>query len=498
VTREPVDWPTDDPLAHRVRSTPERTALVDADEDRTLTYRQLDAHVDQVAGALAHRGVQPGDRVGMLRSNSASVVELVHALLRLRATLVPLNVELTAAELAPQLRRAELDWLVCEEQTESTAAEVFDPASTLSGDEPTREAAGRLDRPIASLPERPPLTRDRTVLVMFTSGTTGEPKGVRLTAGNLVASATASAFRLGVTREDRWLVCLPTYHMGGLAPLVRSTLYGTAVVLQRSFDAGTTGRVVANRDVTGVSLVPTMLTRLLDAGWEAPAHLRFVLLGGAPSPADLVARCEREGVPVHPTYGTTETASQIATAPPGQAFAHEGTVGQPLLCTEVTVLDREGDPVEAGETGELVVEGPTVTPGYLDDERTGAAFGPHGLHTGDVGYRDDDGRLWVVGRTDDTVLTGGENVHPAEVAAVVRDHQAVEDAAVVGLPDPEWGERLAALVVGDVAADELDAHCRERLAPFKTPKTWGLADALPRTASGTVDREAVRERLTGE
>jgi O-succinylbenzoic acid--CoA ligase len=252
--------------------------------------------------------------------------------------------------------------------------------------------------------------------------------------------------------------------------------------------------------VTGVSLVPTMLRRLLDAGWRPPERLRFVLLGGAPTPEDLVARCERLGVPVHPTYGMTETASQVATATPEQAFEHGDTVGQPLVFTDVTVVD-EGEPCDPGEHGELVVDGPTVTPGYLDDDRTAAAFGDAGLHTGDVGYRDADGRLWVLGRLDDTVVTGGENVHPGEVADAVREHPAVADAAVVGLADDEWGERVAALVVPDEAVaadldvDLVEARCRERLAPFKVPKTWGVADALPRTASGTVDREAVRERL---
>jgi O-succinylbenzoic acid--CoA ligase len=293
------------------------------------------------------------------------------------------------------------------------------------------------------------------------------------------------------------------YHMGGLAPVVRSTLYGSAVVLQRSFDAAATQRVVRERRVTGLSLVPTMLTRLLDAGWTPPDHLRFVLLGGAPTPAVLVDRCERHGVPVHPTYGATETASQVATATPARAFDHEGTVGQPLLFTDVTVVDDDGEPCDPGESGELVVDGPTVTPGYLDDDQTAAAFGEHGLHTGDVGYRDVDGRLWVLGRLDDTVVTGGENVHPGEVADVVQDHPAVADVAVVGLPDEEWGERVAALVVPDAAVaadldvDLLESRCRDRLAPFKVPKTWGVAGELPRTASGTVDREAVRERLQG-
>ena len=195
----------------------------------------------------------------------------------------------------------------------------------------------------------------------------------------------------------------------------------------------------------------------------------------------------------------TETASQIATASPVQAFEHEGTVGQPLLFTEVTVVDPEtNEPVHGGEPGELVVDGPTVTPGYLDDQQTAAAFTERGLHTGDVGYRDADGRLWVQNRLDDRIVSGGENVDPGEVRAALRDSDRIEDAAVVGLDDAEWGERVAALVVSrdeSLTTSMVESHCRERLAGFKLPRTIAFADELPRTASGTVDREAVRERL---
>ncbi|MEF8773199.1 MAG: class I adenylate-forming enzyme family protein [Halobacteriales archaeon] len=511
--RDPVDWPTEDLLAHRMRVTPDRTALVDADGDRTWTYGELDRDVDDLGGALAAAGVDPGDRVGLLLGTRPAFVRLIHAAMRLRATLVPLNAELTTDELGPQVERAGVDHLVCEADTAPAAVRVAGNAPVLSVDPEAHEAVRSLAPIVAerpggdAVPERP-VAREWTQLIMFTSGTTGDPKGVRLTAGNLVASATASAFRLGIRPGgrgggagdgDRWLVPLPMYHMGGLAPVVRSTLYGTAVVLQRSFDATETAAVVERHGATGISMVPTMLTRLLEADWRPPDRLRFVLLGGAPTPPELVERSRDRGVPVFPTYGLTETASQVATATPAQAFDHGDTVGQPLLFADVTVVGPDGRPLAPGKRGELVVDGPTVTPGYLDDDRTAAAFGEHGLHTGDVGYRDDDGLLSVVGRVDDAIVTGGENVRPAKVADAVRAHPAVADAAVVGLPDPEWGERVAALVVPESGADpdvdRLAAHCRDRLAGFKVPKTWGVADELPRTASGTVDRAAVRDRL---
>jgi O-succinylbenzoic acid--CoA ligase len=195
----------------------------------------------------------------------------------------------------------------------------------------------------------------------------------------------------------------------------------------------------------------------------------------------------------------TETASQVVTARPQEAAAHPETVGRPLLFADVTVVGEGGDPVDEGERGELVVAGPMVTPGYYGDEAaTAATFGPYGLHTGDAG-RVVDGRVTVLNRLDDRIVTGGENVDPGEVVGVLREHPGVRDTAVVGIDDPEWGQRVAALVVPEpgtsLDAATLEAHCRDRLAGFKRPRTWAFTEALPRTASGTVERAAVRERL---
>jgi O-succinylbenzoic acid--CoA ligase len=360
-----------------------------------------------------------------------------------------------------------------------------------------------LDRPIAEAaalsetdPEPfdlPEWATDDPLAVLFTSGTTGDPKGVVLTLANVLASATASAFRLGLRADDCWHVPLPMYHMGGLAPVYRSVLYGTALSIQREFDPEATLSALKAADASAVSLVPTMLDRLLDAG--TIPDLRFVLLGGAPCPPELMARAHDRDVPVAPTYGMTETASQIATARPEDARDAPDSVGNPLMFAEISVVDSAGAICETGESGELVVSGPMVTPGYLDDETTATRFTSLGLRTGDRGYRDSDGRLYVEGRVDDTIITGGENVDPDEVASALRSHPAVEACAVVGIPDPEWGQRVGALVVPEngttPAAETLETHCRDRLAGYKCPRTIGFADELPRTASGTVDRDAV-------
>ncbi|TKX67681.1 class I adenylate-forming enzyme family protein, partial [Halorubrum sp. GN11GM_10-3_MGM] len=574
------DW-----LSHRVVSSPNDTALVRAEDGEAWSYTDLDRLVAETAGRLVAHGLGEGDRIGVLTPPYVGTVGLVHATMRIGATFVPLSQELTSREIAARIDRTDLDAVVCAEPTESTAT---DAASQIEGvpvysvDDPTgADVTGIHDVDPASL-DPPEWEFADPLCVLFTSGTTGEPKPVPLTAGNVYSSAVASAFRLGVEADDRWLVSLSLHHMGGLAPVYRSVLYGTTLVLREGFDAGGTADDIDAYDVTGVSLVPTMLRRMLDRRGTLSDSLRVVLLGGAPAPAELIERCRDYSVPVYPTYGMTEAASQITTATSRQTRDRIGTVGRPLFGTDVTVVDDDGDPVEPGDTGEIVVRGPTITPGYLaengndstedvDDARASSSdavdlngidperldrsdFGPHGLHTGDVGRFDEDGYLHVLNRVDDRIISGGENVEPGEVADVLREYAEVDDVAVVGLDDEVWGERVAALVaVGDrlssVSTDtagddgrletdlsETDSggrdpeedgaegttpedetadsaveaggvgpppideaafvdFARDRLARFKIPKTVAYVEELPRTVSGTVDREATRTLL---
>jgi O-succinylbenzoic acid--CoA ligase len=495
-----------DVLTDRVRATPDATALIDAGSGREWSYAELDTAVDRTAGRLAGLGIEPGDHLGCLLDTRPATVRLVHAALRLGCVLVPLNTRLTPDQLETRIERADLAGLICGADTEANAV-VASEIPVASVDETEHTAVTALTDVEAIRFEPATRSRDDPCLMLATSGTTGRPKLVVLTVGNLVASAVASAFRLGVLPGDRWLSPLSIYHMGGLAPIVRSALYGTTAVLVGEggtggnegggFDAATARHVLAAYDCTGISLVPTMLRRLLDDG-DLPDSLRFVLLGGAPASTGLIERCARRNVPAYPTYGMTETASQVATARPDEAFTHADTVGQPLFGTDLAVVDTAGERVDRGETGEIVVAGSTVFAGYYDDpDATAAAFSADGFHTGDVGNRDAEGRLWVTGRLDERIVTGGENVDPEAVADTLTAHPAVAEAVVVGLDDSEWGERVGALVVseGDLDAEAVQNYCRERLAGFELPRTVGFVESLPRTASGTVKRDRVRELL---
>jgi o-succinylbenzoate---CoA ligase len=310
---------------------------------------------------------------------------------------------------------------------------------------------------------------EQVATVMHTSGTTSAPKPVELTLANWHANALGSAVMLGLDLRERWLCVMPLAHVGGLSILLRSTLYGTTVVLHERFE---TEAVLAElmspeRRITLVSLVPTMLARLLDAGLERPPALRWALLGGGPIAPALLERAAAAGVPVAPTYGMTEACSQIAT------FG----------------LALPGVELASTEAGELLVKGSIVAPG---------SRAPDGwLHTGDLARFDGGGRLVIVGRRADTIVSGGENVAPAEVEAILLEHPAVADAGVFARPDEEWGEAVVANVVvrdgGGVTPDELRAFCAERLAGFKVPKTIAFVLELPRTPSGKL----LRRELAG-
>ena len=491
-----TDW-----LRARAEATPDALALLT--EGRSWRFGDLDALASHFAGYLSAAGVRPGDHVATLLPNSLAATLAVCAVVRLGAVLVPLNIRLRPDEIAWQIQQAHCVRMLADETT-STRASMPVPTNVL----PTGADAFE-----QWLRAHPPLPRERenapafaaVQAIIFTSGTTGYPKGAMIRFANHFWSAIASAFHLGLKPDDRWLACLPLYHVGGLAVLFRSCLYGTAIVLQSGFDPGEVRRSLREDSVTVVSLVPTMLNRLLREEWtgvEAPL-LRLVLLGGAGAPPALLAEAAAAGVPVATTYGLTEAASQVATLVPKTAPRKPGSVGRPLLFTSVSIVDDAGQELPTNQPGEIVVSGPTVMAGYYRDETaTKIAIRNGRLFTGDIGYLDEAGDLWVLDRRSDLIVSGGENVYPAEVERVLRQHPAVALACVVGLPHPDWGQQVTAVVTlvqpGATTAEELLAHCRQNLAGYKQPRTLVLVDEMPLTASGKVQRRRVAEQLLAQ
>jgi O-succinylbenzoic acid--CoA ligase len=417
-------------LIRAAAGRPEHPALVTPNEQ--LTYIELDARARRVAGALAERGVGAGDRVALALPAGAAYCAALHGCFLLGAVAVPIDLRLASAEREARLHKVSL---VVEEPMEGPALEGM-----------------------------PRIEREGVATLMHTSGTTATPKPVPLSYGNWLASALGSAVALGLDQRERWLCPLPLTHVGGLSVLVRSAIYATTAVLTDGFDAEAVAVALDDRGerITLVSLVATMLERVLDAGLRDPPALRWALLGGGPIPAGLLEQARAHGVPVAPSYGMTEACSQIA------------TFGWPLPETELAI-SREG---------EVLVRGPTVSRAALSTDGW--------LHTGDLGRLDDRGKLSLAGRLSEVIVSGGENVAPVEVEEVLRGHSAVSDAAVYGRPDREWGEAVVAAVVprdgASVDPSELRAHCAQRLARFKVPKDFEFVDKLPRTASGKLLR----------
>jgi len=313
--------------------------------------------------------------------------------------------------------------------------------------------------------------------VVPTSGSTGRPRGVLLTRRNVASAVEASQRRLENDAVDRWLLTLPLFHVGGLSIVWRSLTAGGSIELHPLFEAGAAAMALRNGPVTMASLVPTMLQRILDAD-PGPYHgLKAVLLGGAPADASLVERALDVGMPVLQTYGMTETCSQIATVEPGAARESLGTTGPPLDGLTVEIVD-----------GEIVVDGPAVSPGYLGRP---PREGPY--LTGDLGRFDSSGRLIVEGRRDGMIISGGENIHPAAIEAVIEEHAAVTRAVVVGVPDEDWGEAVVAVVEAESSAGgAIRDSIALRLARHEIPKRWIFTDHVALLPNGKPDRRAAR------
>ena len=433
-----TDW-----LERAAGMNPDRLAIADPVE--RLTYEELRSRAGSVAAALVDEGVHPGDHVAIdLPPGAGHAVALHGAILAGAVTQSMPASGRSGVPVASGVTFVDGGFLA-----ESTGLPPLSHAAP-------RDAAA-------------PLTR------LLTSGTSGDPKPIELTTSNHAASAAASAQRLGVDPGDRWLCCLPLNHVAGLSVLVRSVIYGTGAVVEERFDVQRVAALMEGGEVTLASLVPTQLVRLLAA--DAPLGLpRLLLVGGGPLPLDVLDEALGRGATIVQTYGLTEACSQVCTLGPAEARAHAGSAGRPLPGTDVRIEDDE-----------ILVRGPTVAP---------AAIAVDGwLHTGDHGRIDDEGFLWVEGRRDDLIVSGGENVRPERVEAALREYPGVLDVGVAGAEDREWGQAVVAFVVSDPAARPDPAVLAEfahaRLAPPEVPKRFEFVDELPRTPSGKLLRRAL-------
>lgn len=440
-----TDW-----LERSARLDPDRVFL--ETQDATRSFGEMDRESARLAASLARQGIEPSSVVGLWATNTLDTVRSMFAINRAGAAIQLLNTRLTSDELDAQL----------------TATKAV---GVLGSDQPLASPA--LDASLADGQLRMTLADSDVAVVAFTSGTSGEPKGVNLTQGNLGAAVCGSVEHLDHQPSDSWLCALPLFHVGGASIIWRSSYVGSRVLLRQTFDPQVFSADL--RRVTLASVVGAMLDPILTSDPGPYDGVRAVLVGGGATPPRLMERAWEAGIPVLSTYGMTETASQMATAPLDKPPRR-----RVQALPGVNLRVREG---------EIQVSGAMVADTYIDGTSTLTSDG--WLPTGDVGVFED-GMLTVTGRRRDIIVTGGENVSPSEVEAAISDIAGVSDCAVVGVSDERWGEAVTAAIVTTESAANIEAALREVLADFKVPKHWSLVDEIPRNAIGKVDRDAVR------
>jgi fatty-acyl-CoA synthase len=496
-------------LYQRALRTPHRKALTF--EGATWTYAEMQRRIDRLAAALRANGVCRGDRVGFLGLNQPAFLETLFAAARLGAAFVPLNFRLSGPELAYIINDAGVHTLVVDAPhravIDGMRAEL--PCRRLwSADQGVERwpAVSSLLAAHEPLAAGEPVTEDEVAIIMYTSGTTGRPKGAMLTHGNLWWNNVNALLTLDILEDDVSLVVAPLFHIGGLNVTTLVTWQkGGHLVLHRTFDPQRFLEDVATHRVTSTFTVPAMLLFASQQPNFASADLsslRLVVCGGAPVPEPLIRLYAERGVPINQGYGLTETAPLLTVLTSEWGVAKIGSAGRTSLFTEVRLVDADGRRITTpGEKGEVVARGPNVMKGYWNKpEATAAAIDAEGwFHTGDVGYVDDDGFLFIADRLKDMVISGGENVYPAEVESVLYEHPAVAEVAVIGVPDEKWGEAVVAVVALKPGAtldlEALRAFATEKLARYKLPRRLEIVSALPRNPAGKVLKFELRGRF---
>ncbi|MEU3851596.1 long-chain fatty acid--CoA ligase [Streptomyces sp. NPDC029554] len=488
-------WP-----ARRARKTPHRTALIRG--AHTVSYGTLHARTTRLAHALRARGVRRGDRVAYLGPNHPSYLETLFAAGTLGAVFVPLNTRLAGPEIAYQLADSGAKALVHGPSHTGLVAGL--PGSTdvrvhlETGAEYEAALAGASAEPVDE-----PVGPDDTCIIMYTSGTTGRPKGAMLTHGNLTWNAVNVLVDTDLIADERALVSAPLFHTAGLNMLTLPVLLkGGTCVLVEAFDPEATLEMIERHRITFMFGVPTMFDQVArHPRWPDAdlSSLRILTCGGSPVPTPLIARYQERGLTFLQGYGMTEAAPGTLFLDAEHAVGKAGSAGVPHFFSDVRVVRPDLTPVDVGEVGEVVVRGPHVMPGYWGlPEETAASFADGWFRSGDAARVDEDGYVHIVDRLKDMIISGGENVYPAEIEDRLLAHPGIAECAVIGVPDDTWGEVPRAVVVPREGAaldpDEVLASLTGCLAKYKIPKSVVVADALPRTASGKLLKSRVRTR----
>jgi O-succinylbenzoate-CoA ligase len=501
-------------LAKRAHLSPKLEALVEVETGRRFTFPELNARCNRTAELMRGLGVRKGDRVALLLLNGVEYVECFFALAKIGAITVPLNWRLLAHELAFILKDSGASVLVYGSELRSTVAELHGggPEATAvrewlqvggqDGRDPFARSYDDLHRAAREREPEIAAEEEDELYIMYTSGTTGLPKGAVHTHRSALWACFTIAMTADVRYRDRYLIVLPLFHVGALTPLTGNVHRGCTSVVMRAFDPARLFETIGRERVSVLLAVPAMLSFMLqvpDLDRYDLTSLRWIMSGAAPVPVTLIEAYAARGLEVHQVYGLTESCGPACLTSPEDAIAKAGSTGKAFFHTDVRIVDGAGADVRPGETGEVLVRGAHVMKGYWNrPEATAETIRDGWLHTGDLATIDAEGFVYIQDRKKDMIISGGENVYPAEIENAILAHPKVREVAVIGQASAKWGESPLAVVVraeASLTEEEVLEWSTTRLARFKLPKAVRFVDEIPRNPAGKALKRLLRERF---
>jgi O-succinylbenzoic acid--CoA ligase len=493
---EPEKGSVPDLLLWRSTISPDSLALKFGSVE--WSYEEMQRKVSTLSAIFLSWGVKKGDRVGMLLNPSEIYIMAIHALVRIGAVIVPMNVRLSPSELLWQINDADLSLILYDQV-------LSDLKIRIDAENKRRVFRWKYSGELMADTTRRPVKDSKLDIsslhsIIYTSGSTGIPKGVKITLSNILWNAISFRLQYDASPSDRWLLVMPLFHVGGYMIPFRSVLGGSSIVIHPTFETEAVSESLDRDGITFISLVPTMLRRLLESRLVTfPASLRIVFLGGSPIPNFLISAIKERKLPVVLTYGMTETCSQAAISPVEVSTKPTKISYRPIFPTIIAVKCGRTLGSQTGKVGEILIRGPTVFGGYWRDLKTTLTVLKDGwLHTGDLGFLDAQGGIVVLGRRDEMIISGGENIYPVEVESSLLEHEAIEDAVVIAKEDPEWGQQVEAVVkikqgFARPSPSELTEFLAEKIGGYKIPKVYHFWTSIPKTPTGKTKREIVRE-----
>lgn len=501
-------------LQKRASLNPTLEGLVDVHSGQRFSFQQMDQGANRAAHLFLELGIKKGDQVGVLLMNSPQFLECFLGLAKIGAVIVPLNWRLVATELEYILKDSQSTLLLFGSEFAETTEALFQRGAhtevrqwiQVGADHEIREFAQNYQSLYQQASAEPPVIEaqeDDLLYIMYTSGTTGLPKGVIHTHNTAIWALVTSIATADIRFKDRYLLSLPLYHVGALTPITTCIYAGNTTVLMRSFDPLKTWELIDEEKIDTMLAVPAMLNFMLQVPNLAQydhSRLRWCMSGASPVPVNLIEAYAKMGIEVHQVYGLTESCGPGALISPDEALTKAGSTGKAFFHTEIRIIDEKGEDVPPNEPGELLVKGKHVMQGYWNNpEATAKAIKEGWLYTGDIAIMDEEGYLYIRDRVKDMIISGGENIYPAELENVLISHPLIKDVAVIGQADETWGEIPLAVVVpenGSLSEEDVLLHCQGKLARYKLPKGAVFIDEIPRNLTGKPLKRMLREKFT--